>query len=225
MFLVDKDPKSIAAESYRVLRTSLEYSSIDKELKSIVITSSEPGEGKSTVAGNLASIIAQNNKKVIIIDCDLRRPTIHKKFGISNSIGLTEYIIGKNDLNNVIQILNENFSVITSGRIPPNPSEILSSKSMENLLKALSVCYDYVILDTPPLTAVTDAQILAGKCDGTILVVRAESTSKESIIKAYKELEKVRANVLGSVLNGIKGNNKIYYYNEDNKKKKLKVRS
>ena len=215
MFLVDKDPKSIAAESYRVLRTSLEYSSIDKELKSIVVTSSEPGEGKSTVAGNLASIIAQNNKKVIIIDCDLR----------SNSIGLTEYIIGKNDLNNVIQILNENFSVITSGRIPPNPSEILSSKSMENLLKALSVCYDYVILDTPPLTAVTDAQILAGKCDGTILVVRAESTSKESIIKAYKELEKVRANVLGSVLNGIKGNNKIYYYAEDNKKKKLKVRS
>ncbi|EHP47286.1 MAG: CpsD/CapB family tyrosine-protein kinase [Clostridium perfringens] len=225
MFLVDKDPKSIAAESYRVLRTSLEYSSIDKELKSIVVTSSEPGEGKSTVAGNLASIIAQNNKKVIIIDCDLRRPTIHKKFGISNSIGLTEYIIGKNDLNNVIQILNENFSVITSGRIPPNPSEILSSKSMENLLKALSVCYDYVILDTPPLTAVTDAQILAGKCDGTILVVRAESTSKESIIKAYKELEKVRANVLGAVLNGIKGNNKIYYYAEDNKKKKLKVRS
>ena len=225
MFLVDKDPKSIAAESYRVLRTSLEYSSIDKELKSIVVTSSEPGEGKSTVAGNLASIIAQNNKKVIIIDCDLRRPTIHKKFGISNSIGLTEYIIGKNDLNNVIQILNENFSVITSGRIPPNPSEILSSKSMENLLKALSVCYDYVILDTPPLTAVTDAQILAGKCDGTILVVRAESTSKESIIKAYKELEKVRAHVLGSVLNGRKGNNKIYYYAEDNKKKKLKVRS
>ena len=194
MFLVDKDPKSIAAESYRVLRTSLEYSSIDKELKSIVVTSSEPGEGKSTVAGNLASIIAQNNKKVIIIDCDLRRPTIHKKFGISNSIGLTEYIIGKNDLNNVIQILNENFSVITSGRIPPNPSEILSSKSMENLLKALSVCYDYVILDTPPLTAVTDAQILAGKCDGTILVVRAESTSEGSrIIKAYKGLEKVRA--------------------------------
>ncbi|MCH1961804.1 CpsD/CapB family tyrosine-protein kinase [Clostridium perfringens] len=225
MFLVDKDPRSIAAESYRVLRTSLEYSSIDKDLKSIVVTSSEPGEGKSTVAGNLASIISQNNKKVIIIDCDLRRPTIHKKFGISNSIGLTEYIIGKNDLNNVIQILNENFSVITSGRIPPNPSEILSSKSMENLLKALSVCYDYVILDTPPLRAVTDAQILAGKCDGTILVVRAESTSKESIIKAYKELEKVRANVLGSVLNGIKENNKIYYYSEDNKKKKLKVRS
>lgn len=225
MFLVDKDPRSIAAESYRVLRTSLEYSSIDKDLKSIVVTSSEPGEGKSTVAGNLASIIAQNNKKVIIIDCDLRRPTIHKKFGISNSIGLTEYIIGKNDLNNVIHILNENFSVITSGRIPPNPSEILSSKSMENLLKALSVCYDYVILDTPPLRAVTDAQILAGKCDGTILVVRAESTSKESITKAYKELEKVRANVLGSVLNGIKENNKIYYYNEDNKKKKLKVRS
>ncbi|MDK0822888.1 CpsD/CapB family tyrosine-protein kinase [Clostridium perfringens] len=225
MFLVDKDPKSIAAESYRVLRTSLEYSSIDKELKHIVVTSSEPGEGKSTVVCNLSSVIAQNNKKVIILDCDLRRPTIHKKFGISNSIGLTEYIVGKNDLNSIIQELNENLNIITSGRIPPNPSEVLSSKTMENLLKVLSERYDYIILDTPPLTVVTDSQILAGKCDGTILVVRAEATSKESIIKAYKELEKVRANVLGSVLNGIKGNNKNYYYAEDNKKKKLKVRS
>ncbi|MDZ5005604.1 polysaccharide biosynthesis tyrosine autokinase [Clostridium perfringens] len=225
MFLVDKEPKSSAAESYRGLRTSLEYSSIDKELKHIVVTSSEPGEGKSTVVCNLSSVIAQNNKKVIILDCDLRRPTIHKKFGISNSIGLTEYIVGKNDLNSIIQELNENLNIITSGRIPPNPSEVLSSKTMENLLKVLSERYDYIILDTPPLTVVTDAQILAGKCDGTILVVRAESTSKESIIKAYKELEKVRANVLGSVLNGIKGNNKNYYYAEDNKKKKLKVRS
>ncbi|WP_283698660.1 CpsD/CapB family tyrosine-protein kinase [Clostridium perfringens] len=225
MLLVDKEPKSSAAESYRGLRTSLEYSSIDKELKHIVVTSSEPGEGKSTVVCNLSSVIAQNNKKVIILDCDLRRPTIHKKFGISNSIGLTEYIVGKNDLNSIIQELNENLNIITSGRIPPNPSEVLSSKTMENLLKVLSERYDYIILDTPPLTVVTDSQILAGKCDGTILVVRAEATSKESIIKAYKELEKVRANVLGSVLNGIKGNNKNYYYAEDNKKKKLKVRS
>lgn len=223
MFLVDKDPKSIAAESYRVLRTSLEYSSIDKPLKSIVVTSSEPGEGKSTVAGNLASIISQNDKKVIIIDCDLRKPTIHKKLEISNAIGLTEYIVGKNDLNNVIQVLSENFSVITSGKIPPNPSEILASKAMEKLLKALSICYDYVILDTPPLRAVTDAQVLAGKCDGTVMVVRAEATSKDSIMKAYKELEKVRANVLGAVLNGIKGNNKSYYYYEEkNTKKKVK---
>ena len=205
MLLVDKEPKSSAAESYRGLRTSLEYSSIDKELKHIVVTSSEPGEGKSTVVCALSSVIAQNNKKVIILDCDLRRPTIHKKFGISNSIGLTEYIVGKNDLNSIIQELNENLNIITSGRIPPNPSEVLSSKTMENLLKVLSERYDYIILDTPPLTVVTDSQILAGKCDGTILVVRAEATSKESIIKAYKELEKVRANVLGSVLNGIKG--------------------
>ncbi len=221
MLLVDKEPKSSAAESYRGLRTSLEYSSIDKELKHIVVTSSEPGEGKSTVVCNLSSVIAQNNKKVIILDCDLRRPTIHKKFGISNSIGLTEYIVGKNDLNSIIQELNENLNIITSGKIPPNPSEVLSSKTMENLLKVLSERYDYIILDTPPLTVVTDSQILAGKCDGTILVVRAEATSKESIIKAYKELEKVRANVLGSVLNGIKGD-KVYYYSED---KKLKGKS
>lgn len=225
MFFVDKEPKSIAAECYRVLRTSLEYSSVDKELKSIVITSSEPGEGKSTIAGNLAAIIAQNNKRVIIIDCDLRKPTLHKKLGISNTIGLTEYIIGKFGLNNVIQELDDNFSVITSGKIPPNPSEVLGSKTMSELLEVLSIRYDYIILDTPPLRAVTDAQVLAGKCDGTILVIRAEATSKDSVLKAYKELEKVRANILGAVLNGIKGNDKNYYYSEKGNEKRVKIRN
>lgn len=225
MFFVDKDPKSIASESYRVLRTSLEYSAIDKELKTIVITSSEPGEGKSTVAGNLASILAQNEKKVVIIDCDLRKPTLHKRLKISNSSGLTEYIIGKDELSNVIQILNKNFSAITSGKIPPNPSEVLSSKAMENLLKLLSKIYDYIILDTPPLMAVTDAQVLAGKCDGTILVVRAEATSKDSVLKAYKELEKVRAKVLGAVMNGVKsGYGSYYYYGEEKEPKRNKFK-
>lgn len=227
MFFVDKEPKSIAAESYRVLRTSLEYSAIDKELKTIVVTSSEPGEGKSTVAGNLASILAQNEKRVIIIDCDLRKPTLHKRLKISNSSGLTEYIVGKEELANVIQVLSGNFSVITSGKIPPNPSEVLSSKTMEKLLAILGECYDYVILDTPPLRAVTDAQILAGKCDGTILVVRAESTSKDSVLKAYKELEKVRARVLGAIINGVKSEHSSYYYygeQHEKKSKKFKIK-
>ena len=227
MFFVDKEPKSVAAESYRVLRTSLEYSAIDKKLKTIVVTSSEPGEGKSTVAGNLASILAQNEKRVIIIDCDLRKPTLHKRLKISNSSGLTEYIVGKEELANVIQVLSGNFSVITSGKIPPNPSEVLSSNTMEKLLAILGECYDYVILDTPPLRAVTDAQVLAGKCDGTILVVRAEATSKDSVLKAYKELEKVRARVLGAIINGVKSEHSSYYYygeQHEKKSKKFKIK-
>lgn len=228
MFFVDKDPKSMAAESYRVLRTSLEYLSVDKDLKTIVVTSSEPGEGKSTVSGNLASILAQNDKRVIIIDCDLRKPNIHKKLEISNSVGLTEYIAGIKGLNDVIQKLSENFSVITSGNIPPNPSEILSSKAMERLLRDLNIGFDYIILDTPPLNLVTDAQVLAGKCDGTILVVKAEATSKDEVTKAYNELKKVNANILGAVLNGIKKSERYYYGNpgekkSKNKKVKLKV--
>lgn len=190
------------------------------------MTSSEPGEGKSTVAGNLASILAQNEKRVII-DCDLRKPTLHKRLKISNSSGLTEYIVGKEELANVIQVLSGNFSVITSGKIPPNPSEVLSSNTMEKLLAILCECYDYVILDTPPLRAVTDAQILAGKCDGTILVVRAESTSKDSVLKAYKELEKVRARVLGAIINGVKSEHSSYYYygeQHEKKSKKFKIK-
>lgn len=222
MFFVDKEPKSMAAESYRVLRTSLEYLSVDKDIKTIVVTSSEPGEGKSTVSGNLASILAQNNKKVIIIDCDLRKPTIHKRLEISNSVGLTEFIVGIKGLNDVIQKISDNFFAITSGNIPPNPSEILSSKAMEKLLNDLSISFDYIILDTPPLNLVTDAQVLAGKCDGTILVVKAEATSKDEVTKAYKELKKVNANILGSVLNGIKKSEKYYYGNTVEKKSKRK---
>lgn len=228
MFFVDKEPKSMAAESYRVLRTSLEYLSVDKDLKTIVVTSSEPGEGKSTVSGNLASILAQNNKKIIIIDCDLRKPTIHKRLEISNSVGLTEFIVGIKGLNDVIQKISDNFFAITSGNIPPNPSEILSSKGMEKLLNDLSISFDYIILDTPPLNLVTDAQVLAGKCDGTILVVKAEATSKDEVTKAYNELKKVNANILGSVLNGIKKSEKYYYGNtvdkkSERKRSKLKV--
>lgn len=225
MFFVDKEPKSMAAESYRGLRTSLEYLSVDKSLRTIVVTSSEPGEGKSTVSGNLASILAQNNKRIVIIDCDLRKPNIHKRLEISNSVGLTEFIVGIKGLNDVVQKINNNFSVITSGNIPPNPSEILSSKGMERLLNDLSISFDYIILDTPPLNLVTDAQILAGKCDGTILVVKSEATSKDEITKAYNELKKVNANVLGAVLNGIKKSEKYYYGNPiDKKSKKKRVR-
>ena len=212
MFIVEKEPKSIAAESYRTLRTNIQYSSFDKEYKVIVITSSEPGEGKSTTAGNLALCMAQGDKKVILVDCDLRRPSIHKKFKVSNLAGLSDVIIGKSDLSKVMHRYNKNLVLLTSGKIPPNPSEMLSSKSMENLLEKLRENFDYVILDTPPVQAVTDSQILSTKADGTILVVRAERTKKESVNNAINLLKKVNANIIGTVLNGIDVSRSKYYY-------------
>ncbi|MDI9217081.1 MULTISPECIES: CpsD/CapB family tyrosine-protein kinase [Clostridium] len=213
MFIVEKEPKSIAAESYRTLRTNIQYSSFDKEYRVIMVTSSEPGEGKSTTAGNLALCLAQGDKKVILIDCDLRKPSIHKKFKVSNIIGLSDVIIGKEELVAAIHRYNQNLVILTSGKIPPNPSEMLSSKAMTTLIEELKNNFDYIILDTPPVQAVTDSQILSTKADGTILVVRAEKTKKDSVENAINLLKKVKANIIGTVLNGVdNGRNKYYYY-------------
>ena len=217
MFIVEKEPKSIAAESYRTLRTNIQYSSFDKDYKLIVITSSEPGEGKSTTSGNLALCLAQDNKKVILIDCDLRKPSLHKKFKISNLVGLSDVIIGKSDLKEAAQKYNNNLVLLPSGKIPPNPSEMLSSKAMENLLEKLKEDFDYIIIDTPPVQAVTDSQILSTKADGTILVVRSEITKKESVKNAINLLNKVNANIIGTVLNGIDASRNKYYYYYGNK--------
>lgn len=213
MFIVEKEPKSIAAESYRTLRTNIQYSSFDKEYKVIMVTSSEPGEGKSTTAGNLALCLAQGEKKVILVDCDLRKPSLHKKFKISNIVGLSDVMIGKEELVTAMHRYNNNLVILTSGKIPPNPSEMLSSKAMTTLLDTLKQNFDYIILDTPPVQAVTDSQILATKADGTILVVRAERTKKDSVQSAINLLKKVNADVIGTVLNGLDNSrNKYYYY-------------
>ena len=213
MFIVEKDPKSIAAETYRTLRTNIQYSSFDKEYKVIMVTSSEPGEGKSTTSGNLALCLAQGDKKVILIDCDLRKPSLHKKFKVSNLVGLSDVIVGKEDLIPALHKYNNNLLILTSGKIPPNPSEMLSSKAMVNLLEDLKTKFDYIVLDTPPVQAVTDSQILSTKADGTILVVRAEKTKKDSVQNAIGLLKKVNANIIGTVLNGVDNSrNKYYYY-------------
>ncbi|MBU3107663.1 CpsD/CapB family tyrosine-protein kinase [Clostridium gasigenes] len=213
MFIVETKPKSIAAESYRTLRTNLQYSSFDKEYKVIVVTSSEPGEGKSTTAGNLAMSLAQGEKKVILIDCDLRKPSLHKRFKISNIMGLSDVLIGREVIENAATRYKKNITVLTSGKIPPNPSEMLGSKAMTALLKELQGIFDYIILDTPPVQAVTDSQILGAKADGVILVVKAEKTKKESVQNSINLLKKVNAHIIGTVLNGVDNKrNKYYYY-------------
>lgn len=212
MPILEKQPKSIEAESYRILRTNIIYSSFDKEIKRILVTSAEPGEGKSITSGNLALAFAHDEKKVILIDCDLRKPSLHKKFRISNNKGLSDAIINKDKLNDCIQKRTEYLDILTSGKIPPNPSEMLGSEAMSSLLDELSNIYDVIVLDTPPVLAVTDAQILSTKVDGTILVVRAEKTKKDTVIAAKGVLDKVNADILGTVLNGGDKNKGNYYY-------------
>ena len=219
MFIVEKKPKSISAEAYRTLRTNIQYSSYDKKIKKILVTSSEPAEGKSTIIGNLAISLSQSENTVIILDCDLRKPTMHKKFKISNEFGVTELLVGKKELKDVIQYRNKNLHIITSGKIPPNPAEMLASKSMKRLLEQLSNEYDYVLMDTPPLNAVTDAQVLSTEVDGTLIVIRCEKTKKESILTAKNLLQKVNANILGIVFNDVANSiNKYYYYYGEDKK-------
>jgi capsular exopolysaccharide synthesis family protein len=222
VFVVEDKPNSIEAESYRTLRTNIQYSSIDKEIRSIVVTSADPKEGKSTVTGNLALSFAQNGKNVIIIDCDLRKPSIHKKFNISNLCGLSEVIIGKETLDKVIQKYKSNVHILPSGKIPPNPAEMISSTTLSNLLEELKDKYDILIIDSPPLGAFTDGQILATKVDGTILVLNARESKMESVKEAKNLLNKVGANIIGLVINRVSNNKKKYdYYYEIDEKKRL----
>lgn len=218
MFIVEREPKSVAAEAYKTLRTNIQYSAYSENLKTLLVTSSNPQEGKSVTAGNLAISFAQDNKKVILIDCDLRRPIMHKKFNLSNECGLTELLLRRKEVKNCIQTYSENLDIITSGNIPPNPSELLGSDNMKKLLAELKERYDYVIIDTPPVLAVADAQVLAAQTDGVVFVVKAASTKKEEIVQAKANLDKVNAPIVGSVLNAIEDKKNGYnyeYYGED----------
>ena len=223
MLFIKENPTSLLAEKYRNLRTSIEYSSVDKKLQTIVVTSGEKDEGKSTVSANLAYVLAQGEKKVLIVDCDLRKPTLHKKFEVSNQIGLTDVLVEKVKLDDGIQKLSYGVDILTAGRIPPNPAEIVGSKSVEKLFEYFKTIYDYIIIDTPPVGIVTDGLILASKADGTILVVRAHKTKDTSVIEAYDSLKKVNANVLGTVLNAVETQKDKYgYYGVSEKKGKRK---
>ena len=212
MFVMEKAPKSIDAEAYRSLRSNIEYSSFDDEYRVIVVTSSVPGEGKSTTAGNLAIALAQSGNSVLLVDCDMRKPSIHKKFKISNAAGTAELLLRKKSFEEVANDYNENLTIITAGKIPPNPSEMLASRAMTAFIKEMKNEFKYIILDTPPLQAVTDAQVLSTKADGVLLVVRAGSTKKELVSNSVDLINKVHGKVIGTVLNGVENKKNNYYY-------------
>ena len=209
--------KSIASESFKTLRSNIQFSNYGQSIKTIVVTSSNPNEGKSEVSINLAASLAQQKKKVLIIDADMRKPTQHKIIGTKNTVGLSKFLLREVGAEAIqrLNILDVNLDVLTSGPIPPNPSEMLASTTMEQCLKAFVDYYDYVIIDTPPLLAATDAQILARIADTTILVVDNKRTKRRQIIEARKRLDNVGARFLGTVMNKLKltdGDNYYYYY-------------
>ena len=212
MFVMEKAPKSIDAEAYRSLRSNIEYSSFDDEYRVIVVTSSVPGEGKSTTSGNLAIALAQSGNSVLLVDCDMRKPSIHKKFKISNAAGTAEILLRKKSFEEVANNYNENLTIITAGKIPPNPSEMLASRAMTAFIEEMKKEFKYIILDTPPLQAVTDAQVLSTKADGVLLVVRAGSTKREMVLNSVDLIKKVQGKVIGTVLNGVENKKNNYYY-------------
>lgn len=223
-----KDPKSPISEAYRTLRTNVLFSSVDEQLKAIVITSSGPGEGKTTSSANLAVVLSQGDKKVLLMDCDLRKPKVHKMFKLSNQSGLSNILVGEAEFDSTVHKTEiENLHVLTSGIRPPNPSELLSSSKMKSFLRGLREKYDFIILDTPPVIMVTDAQILSQYADGSILVVSSGEAEREAVIQAKKLLEKVAAKIIGVILNKLDTSRKghygyyyQYYYGADGEKVK-----
>lgn len=207
------NPKSPITEQFRTVRTNIEFSSPDADLRTIVVTSPNPAEGKSTVTANLAIVFAQQGKRVLVIDSDLRKPTVHYTFHAENHVGLSNILTRQATFEKTVKTTKqENLWVLTSGPIPPNPSELLSSRGMNALLEKAKSEYDLVILDSPPVLAVTDAQVLSHLTDGVVLVVSSGKTQVDSAKKTKELLESVKAKILGVILNNKKVQENQYYY-------------
>ena len=210
-----RKPKSPISESYRGIRTSIEFSNLDKEMKVINVTSSMQGEGKTTVIANLAVSFANLEKKVLLLEGDLRNPSVHRMFNISNINGLTDVLLNNKNFAECVHCTDvKNLHILTCGAVPPNPSEILSSKKMKDFINELRGYYDYIFIDTPPIGVVTDAGIISTYSDGCVFVVGSKQCDIEMAKIAKKRLEDVGANIIGAVLNKFEAEGNGYnYYN------------
>lgn len=218
--ITELNPKSPISEAYRALRTNIQFSSIDEPVKVILVTSAQPEEGKSTTISNLAVTYAQEGKRVLIVDADLRKPTIHRYMSASNRLGLSNLLAGQFKVEDVAMDTRiPNLSLISSGTIPPNPSELLSSKRMHTLLAQLKEEYDMVLIDSPPILAVTDSQILSSICDGVVMVINHGKVKREAARRAVSLLAYAKAKILGVVLNNkdMSRDESSYYYYYANK--------
>lgn len=216
--ITDYDASGRISEEYRTLRTNISFSKADGTLKTIAVTSDSPAEGKSTVSANLAVTFANQEQNTILVDLDMRKPTVHATFGIQNSSGLVNLLT--DSVKNLEMLLPsyckesgiDNLMVLPSGPTPPNPSELLGSDRMATLLAALSKHYDRIVLDTPPVISVTDAQIISSRADATILVVPYGIAQKAAVLDAKVLLQKVNANIIGVVMNRVPTTAQSNYY-------------
>lgn len=207
------NPRSPISEQFRTIRTNLQFASIDEPLQSMLITSAGPSSGKSLIAANLAVVYAQQEKKTLLIDADLRKPTVHYTFRVDNLRGLSNILVGDTILEEtVLETDADHLDILTCGPIPPNPTELLASKRMEEILNHAKQLYDVIIFDTPPILAVTDAKILANIVDGCMLVIRSKQTKLEEVERAIDLLDDGHAKMLGAILNDKDKSDSSYYY-------------
>jgi len=211
--VVRDEPKSPAAEAIRSLRTNLQFASIERKLQTVMITSAAPAEGKTALAGNLAASLAMSGSKTIVVGADLRKPSIHEVFGLRQSPGVTNVLVGTASVDDVLQDADvPNLKVLASGPIPPNPAELIGSKAMEQLVEELRERADMVIFDATPVLAVTDATLLSRAMDGVLVVVAMKMTPREIVRRACEELRQAKANILGIVANRISMTKRTDYY-------------
>ncbi|CAM4206476.1 CpsD/CapB family tyrosine-protein kinase [Lacicoccus alkaliphilus] len=217
--VVDKQPHATVSEQFRTIRTNIMYSSVNRDIRSVLFTSDMASAGKSTVAANMAVAYAQAGKKTLLLDADLRRPTSHETFRVDNRTGLSTLIVNDIPLEEVIKATEfERLDLITSGPIPPNPAELLSAPKLDSIMLRLMTHYDMVIIDSPPVLSVTDGQLLSKNANGVIMVTNVENNNRERLNEAKDLLNKAGANIIGIVLNGrspeYKKDNQYHYYQE-----------
>lgn len=228
---IGKNDTSPVAEAYRKVRTNLQFMNIDHNLKKVVVTSAGPSEGKSSVVGNLGMSLAVAGHKVLIVDCDYRKPKQHRFFALSNIAGAMEVMLGEESLDDVIQrTVEENLDVLTTGQKPPNPSEVLGSKRFQEIISSVEKEYDFILFDTPPVGMVTDAAVLSRFSDGVIIVAAVGQEDIRAIENAQMQLQDIGAKILGVILNKVPVEEggyygyiyNHYYYGENHKEKRRK---
>lgn len=214
--IVENNPKSSISEAIKAIRTNLQFSSVDKKLKTVLITSSMPSEGKSFISCNLATAFVQDGNKVLLVDCDMRKGRQHKIFHVNNEKGLSTLLLGPITMSNIKTFIQKTkinkLDILTMGIVPPNPSELLNSENMKNLIELLGTEYDLVIFDGVPINGLTDSVVMSKLVDKVVIVSAMKQTPLELLLQTKKTLESVNADIAGIIINKVPNKNGGYYY-------------